>query len=297
MRAALALALLAAPAAAQEMTAAECAFVAAGVAPVAQEFGVTLPPAAVEDGWCVWRDLLWETGAEYGQRVRVERLALRGEALERVLAFGLPGSLSVVVDGLSVGVKMPMAQLDWVYGVQARRNRIDLDVEALLEPGGRAVRIVRAEADFPGENRVALTARATGPDFTALAGGLGGLEVPEAVLTVQTNGLFEQYALIPLATWWLPAEGDMAAAFAGVQAGMLAAAETLPVGWEAGARAELAEAVAALPAPSGTLTLRVTGAGPLPAEWLPGPAGAPQPDWAAALAGVTLGVTWTPEGD
>lgn len=296
-----ALMLGAAPTLAQDMTPADCASVAQALGPALADLGVTGAALAAEDGWCVARRAGWETDGDYGQRFTAETLRLRGSGLDRLARFGLPDRLDLEVDNLSVGAKLPDALMSWVFEVQGRRNRIDLELSLAFDPAARTLTVARASADFPGDNRIALTATLSGVDFSdpdkAMVS-MGALTVPEARLEIETNGLFEWWALMPLATMWLPPEGDIDAAMDGVKAQMTGYLNGLPDIFAEGGREALIAAIGDLPAPSGTLTVTLSaGENRLPGlAWMFLMEGV-RADWPAELDGLEIGAAWvrTPE--
>jgi hypothetical protein len=302
VRAGLAAALLsvpfAAPLSAQDMTAAECTGLALTFAPLIDEVDAVLPAPTVDGGWCAFDGAGWETAGEFGQRISIETLRLRGAGLERLAAFGAPDRLEIEIAGLRLIPKLPDPRTAWVFEVQTRRNDTRVSLNLSFDAATRTVRLERAEAWFWPGNRVAMTAEIAGLDMTspdAMGASLAALDLRAAEVVVETSGLFEYLALMPLATQFLPEEGDIGAAAEVAKAEAIALLDTLPPAMlQPGAKDALTAAIGALPAPSGTLTLTATTGGTRLAEALAGEVLFSGGLDAEDFADVRLGAAWVP---
>lgn len=97
-----------------------------------------------------------------------------------------------------------------------------------------------------------------------------GFAVIKLDLSVVTHGLFEWYVLMALGPAFLPGEGDMQAAVAGLKAQAAAGTALLPEAtFPAGIKAAMEAVLTELPNPSGSLTLALwSGAGVGPSRVL-----------------------------
>ncbi len=284
------------------MTAADCAAFSAIAAPLAAEFAVPAPAFLPEDGWCVLHGLSVGDSPEARMHVTADSIRLRGSGLERLAAPGLPLSLDLEVAGVSVGPNVPDPVYAWAFEVMNRRNRISGGLSLTWDPEARRLQVTRAMADFPNANALSLTFTLDGMDLTAPAAAEASLAqavLREAELVVETNGLFESYVLVPFGPQYLPAEGDIEAAVAGMKAGAVAELDKLPPGLLApGAREALVAAIGDLPAPSGTLTLTLgMEDNRLAAAVVAAMDGGDAPDWSKALAGSAVGASWVRTGE
>lgn len=299
MRALALLALLAAPAAAQST---DCAALADFVAPFALNVGISLPPAVQDDGGCLWSGVTWTADGDYGQRVSVETLRLDGIGLDQLMLPQMPERIELRVTGLQVGAKVPDAVVDWALQVQGQRKRIDIDLVLTHDPVAQRLVLERLDADFPGDNRISLSWQMTGLDLTTFEtfrSTLGGLGPRQMDLVVQSNGLFEDWALMPLAPLLLT-DGDVPAQVQAARVRALEVVDTLlvmaPDLLTPGSREALSALLDDLPTPSGTLKLSMTSQPPaLPEVLLGWVIFGDSPDASSDWAGTVIDATWTKE--
>jgi hypothetical protein len=259
---------------------------------------------AGHDGWCVVERVLLDLPGSYTPDWQADRVRFRGAALDWIVdGRTLPDALDLQVEGLRLVVRSGAAQMDYLFAAQARANPIQVDLALGWEATTRSLRVDRLEIDFPGDNRIDLTARAIGVDLTtpgAAQMSVTSFAVTEVDLAVQTHGLFEWYLLTALGTMVLPPDGDMQAAEATLKAQAGSAIAALPEGtFSAASKGALTDLVAELPNPSGTLTLAMRSeAGVGPAR-LMGYAITGVPATLEAMAplldGVTMDFGWTHE--
>jgi hypothetical protein len=121
-----------------------------------------------------------------------------------------------------------MAQLDYVLEAQARAQPIA--VQVTLAWGDGILTIEDLTVDFPGANLLHLTARIDGLAMGDSPGlpRANDLRLLAADVVIQTHGLFEAYALSPLATQYLPSGGDVAGAAKALLDEMAAKLRALP---------------------------------------------------------------------
>jgi hypothetical protein len=303
----LALAVLAGPAWADDCTAFWDALTQAG----GTTSVVSGQVMALDGDWCVFEDVVLDLPGQYVPDWHAERLRLKGGFLPwltGLLVSGstggiLPDRLEVEVEDLRLVVQIDDAQMNWLFAAQARSNTIDGEIALAWDAQGRALSIETLRLDFPGDNQVVLSARASGVDLSstgAIQMSATSFAVTEADVMVQTHGLFEWYALMPLGPIVLPREGNMEAAAAGIRASLTGGVAELPEStFSAKTKANLTALIAELPNPAGTLTWSLrseTGFGP---TRVMGFAMTGVPMTIAGLAplfeGVTIDIGWTHE--
>jgi hypothetical protein len=180
---------------------------AAGAAPIG---GAAV---TARDGGCEFTDVLVDLPGEYTPDWRADRLWLAGAALPWAMgAGGPPDRLDLRVEGLRYSVTTGMAQMDYILAAQARAQPIAARLS--LAWGDGVLTIEDLTVDFPGENLLHLTARIHGLELGGSPGlpKADDLRLMAADVVIQTHGLFEAYALSPLATQYLPSDGDVAGA-------------------------------------------------------------------------------------
>jgi hypothetical protein len=263
--------------------------------------GTLVPSEAAEDG-CVIEAVKVDLEGTYTPDIVADRLTLRGPALAWVQDGSTPPDrLEMQVEGLRFVVQTGNAQMDYLMAAQAASGRIGVDLALAWSAAARNLAVERLEIDFPGENRVALTALATGVDLSTSGTAqmsVTSFAVTEIDLTVQSHGLFESYLLMAFGPAVLPLDGDMQAAERDLKAQAEAAIAALPdTSFPPASKAALREVLAELPNPSGTLTLEMrSDAGVGPAR-LMGYAMTGVPASIAGLAplldGVTFDIGWS----
>ena len=275
----------------------------ARVAEAAGIFGVVTAAGVVQQGdWCVVEAPLLDVSGRYVPDWHMDRLRFRGSALGWIAdGSGSPERLEVAVEGLRLVVQTGNAQMDWLLAAQARPNGIDALAALAWDPSAKALRLEALSLDFPGENRIEVSAVVTGVDLSstgAMQMSLAGFALTEARLHVQTHGLFEGYALMALGSALLPPEGDMEAAAEGIRADLLATVGDLPgTSFPDASKAAMAALVGEFPNPSGDLLLQLQaepGIGPVrfggyAVTGMP----AALAEAAPVFQGVTVDVDWT----
>jgi hypothetical protein len=285
---------LAAPAGAEGLV--DQAFCAALWATVQAHAGKAAPVtgAAVtaRDGGCEIADLRVDLPGEHTPDWQADRLWLAGTALPWAMgAGGPPDRLDLRVEGLRPSVTTGMAQLDYVLEAQARAQPIAVQVS--LAWGDGILTIEDLTVDFPGANLLHLTARIDGLAFGGdpVPPDLAPVRLMAADLRVETHGLFEAYLLSPLASHYLPSEGNVAAAARALRDEAAALALGLPdATFPLASRQALARLIGELPNPAGLLSVSLQADRGLALwAWTDGPA-----DAAAVADGVVVRIDWTP---
>jgi hypothetical protein len=263
---------------------------------------LSLPPAVQDDGGCLWSGVTWTADGDYGQRVSVETLRLDGIGLDQLTLPQMPERIELRVTGLQVGAKVPDAVVDWALQVQSQHKRIDIDLALTHDPVAQRLVLERLDADFPGDNRISLSWQMTGLDLTTFEtfrSTLGGLAPRQMDLVVQSNGLFKDWALMPLAPLLLT-DGDVPAQVQAARVRALEVVDTLlvmaPDLLTPGSREALSALLDDLPTPSGTLKLSMTSQPPaLPEVLLGWVIFGDSPDASSDWAGTVIDATWTKE--
>ena len=297
------IAMLAAPAAAQDSDA-PCRATWDALAALFTGMGVAVtdPPDVVGvDG-----DLCSATHLTLGgarTRVSMARLGWQGLTAETFTDLALPEALLLTVDDLRVRNPLPGSPiLGWAIDARQARDLIDLRLEATWDAQAGRLVVTEAAAEGRGDNRVVLAFALRGLYPETLrhpSPPLGDLVFEGLTAEIETNGLFERHALIPLARQILDAAPNVAPParqFAELQSAWareiraVADAQLSPRSREA-----LIEAIDALPNPSGLLTLVLSTGDGVGAEDIARLAAAEGESLAGLLSRVpqvTLAVSW-----
>ena len=226
-------------------------------------FGGLSAAGVVQEGdWCVVEGPVLDMAGQYLPDWHMDRLKVRGAALGWIADGSiLPEGLEIAVEGLRLVVQTGNPQMDWLFAAQSRPNAIAAELSLGWDPTARKLRLEGMSIDFPGDNLVEASATVTGVDLSST--GAAQMSATSFALTefdarITTHGLFEWYVLMALGPAVLPSEGDMDAAFAGVQAEAKAFVADLPgTSFPDDSKAALVAFVEALPNPSGDLTLEL----------------------------------------
>ncbi|MGI3187161.1 hypothetical protein [Nioella aestuarii] len=253
-----------------------------------------LPPnlaaAQLENGACVARDLEIVTGR---LRILVDDLRWQVEGLEALLVSGaLLNRVELSAGGVYVLAATGMPDFDYVMEAQARAGE-GISVDLLATHADGEVMLDRLHVDFPGENAIDATLQLTDVDPRAPDQAV----IRAARLEVLTRGLFETYALMPLANLLLGSSDEPEAEVARLQAETIAAIETLPEPlFDRSTRAALVMLVQDMPNPAGRVIFELQAENGLPVVQLTEDAGMlgrlPASDPLSALAGAELRVSY-----
>ncbi len=231
-----------------EMTSESCA-VSWGMMTALAELDPSSGGPTAEEGRCVVRN------AEFRlPRMRILMDEIRWEltGLEALLVSqSLLDRAEISIRGLYPVAETGMASFDYAFEAQARAHE-GISVDILVTHLDGAVMLDRFDVDFPGDN--ALSARLHLEDVQPLRPELATLH--NLHLAVTSNGLFESYALMPLATTLLsdvgPVEPQIAAHVEMVESGIAALPEEI---FPESSKQALLDVLHDLPNPTGTLTL------------------------------------------
>jgi hypothetical protein len=304
IRAAVLTLVLAGPAAAEGLAGeALCAAVWAKVGKgLAGDLTLSGRTAAVDGDWCVVETAVINLAGEYAPDWYADALRFRGSALGWFAdGEAPPDGLEVQVENLRIVVQSGNTQLDWLLAAQARAGTIDADLSLAWDAARRELQLERLNIDFPGENQVQASARVGNVDLSstgAMQMSATGFALTEADLKVTTHGLFEWYLLMTLGPLVLPQEGDMNAAADAIRTDLITDVVNLPsASFSDAAKDALLALIAALPNPSGDLTVALrseVGIGParLGGYAVTGVPGT-MAEAAPLFQGVTVDVDWT----
>jgi hypothetical protein len=272
-----------------EMTEASCA-TSWGLLSIPLGLGPDLATPRLEGEACVARDLEIVNGR---MRVVVDELHWQLDGLEALLIRGaLLDRVEIRARGVYVLANTGMADFDYVMEAQARASGgIAVDLLATHDAG--ELRLDRLHVDFPGENSIDATLHMTGVDPAAPE----AARIHAARIEVLTRGLFESYALMPLANLLLAASEDPETEVARLQAGATAAIEALPEPlFHRSTRQALAALVADMPNPAGIVVLDLQSPAGLPLSQFTEEAGLlvrlPVTDPVELLEGATLQISY-----
>lgn len=289
--------LLAGPAVADEL----CPAAWQSVTTALSAFGAASGKVRQEGDWCLVQGAVLDLEGQYLPDWHLDRLRFRGSAVTWLVdGSSAPEGLEIVVEGLRLVVQTGNAQFDWLYAAQARASMIDAEVSLAWGAKARLLRLEGLSIDFPGDNRVDLSATLTGVDLSstgAMQMSATSFALTEADLNVTTHGLFEGYLLMPLGSAFLPHEGDMAAAADAIRTELITAVVALPPSsFSDASKDALLALIMQLPNPSGELTLSLRAAPGIGPARAAGYAlvGVPQSaaDLEPLFRGVTVDVGW-----
>lgn len=207
---------------------------------------------AVEGGDCLLRDL---TVPVDSLRAHIAELRWRLTGFEALAAGGLLSQISVNATGVYVVPNIEnLPVMEYVLFAQARaHDPITISISATQDNGN--VRLSQFHIDFPGDNAIELQTTLTGVtpnDPTQI-------RLHHARVAVETNGLFEAHALMPLANLLLRPDAPIEPQVEMARRMGIGAIMALPDGiMSQDSRAELTRFVQDLPNPAGELTLELS---------------------------------------
>jgi hypothetical protein len=304
---AFALLLLTTPAMAQDLTLADCTAIMTAAQPTIAmlAFPLTVPPVTLQDGWCQLDDIVITPEGEYQPTWTIEAIRFRGAGLAALASGKPPTTLEVEVRKVDMKVTISDPDFEYLMAQQRGSLGIDVDIAAAYDPAARVLRLDRFDIDFPGPNFIGLTAQIDRIDLNSMDGmqsSVGWAGVTSLGLTVTSNGLFEEYFLMPVGDIVLmdrPQTIPPAAHVAGVIADSRATIADLPDTLiDAPSKAALDMLLAEMPNPWGTLTVNATAPQGFGSPRFMGFAmtGVPETlqDWLPVFNGVTVTATYLP---
>lgn len=254
-------------------------------------------------GWCVIEGGAFDVAAR--SRLHMETLRWRASDIARFVEDGLPPrSIEVVGDGIHVLPLTGDRVYDYLFRMQSAHTDLGFGLIARWDGVQNAVFIDESYVDFGEGNRVDLTARIDGTDFTDSASiqtSLGTMGLQSLAVKSTFDGWFERYLALPIGVGLLSdATMSPEAQVAALQQEAIVFASSLPTEiLPTVAQEALAAFITELPTPRGTLQLQLN-ADPVigAARMMPLALTATDEDMAQVVArvleGVRLLVTWSP---
>lgn len=194
------------PALSEEITAAQCALVWDETAGLRSDLGVESQGTEniyVSAQWCRldgWRNQI--DGRPYPVS-QVDSIEWRGDGLAEFADTGAtPVSFEVRIRGLRVFAQIGDPAMDYVYRTQSASNSIDLDALFTWDPKTNRFELARVFVDFPQENSIKFSAVIDNVDMSTPRGtsvNPAVISLKKLSLEIESNGLFEYYALPVLA--------------------------------------------------------------------------------------------------
>lgn len=215
-----------------------------------------------EDQLCVLGDILVRTAANYGPDIRIKRMAISGSGFEAFFADMTPLRTAIVdIDDLQVLPRVGDPVYDYMLEVQQHRNLNDIDISVSWDPATNVLIMDRFEIDLPGENAISATLRVENADLSSLGAlemSLTGMAVTDLNLEVTSHELFENYLAPMLIPALLGSSGDPEQEVEEMKAMALGLLGQVPETILAAASlAAMAELMADIPHPAGTITLEM----------------------------------------
>ena len=251
-----ALLMLAGSANAQNMTPEMCS---GSVAPLTRFAGLpSVSSTVAADGRCTALDVVLYQ--DETQTLRADRVYWRLEGADRWIEDGLPPTrIEISAEGIWPEFKTGDVVLDYLLRVQNKRSGISAELVVEWDEDEDDLLLEAAFLDFGPLGYIDASAKVTGVDlgsrFALRASALIG-KLTELDIKVQSTGLFENYALLPLGTLVLRGEADPARAAAIIKAHRIddiRALESRALSEES--KDALVELVEELPNPDGILEI------------------------------------------
>jgi len=272
----------------------------AAALPLSAETGA----APAEDGRCSIERVALETG--YGLHpagFEASRMLWATEGYDPADPAALPRALSVEIEGINQLLHTGDPVFDYLLRFQMRASSTQARMDLHWDEAEQRLELERLEIDFPGQNSLSLSATLAGIDLgsvgmaqiSAMSSGLARLD-----LEIETNGLFESLALIPLGNAlidpWGAEPAEQVAQFKAAAAGWLS---DLPeANLDGASRTALLDLLDTLPNPAGTLRIRAGAEPPFGPSRFMGAAlfglAAPGGGGEQLLEGVRLSFDWQP---
>ncbi len=264
------IAALASPAAAQDMTSADCDAILAKVQGAFAAMAVSFDAAGAVGGQCVLQRVSRTADRLGGPAWQADRVAVRGAGPDGPFAqTGTLNSLSLDIRGLTISPDFPDPLPAHLVAVQPYLGEINARLGLNWDSAERSLSVSRLLVDFAGNDKLDLTARAINVDASSLTGatmGLASFLVTDADIKITSRGLFA--ALVTAAVGPTLAADDAArtAALPGIKAEATSWVSQLPdASFSTESKSALRSLVADLDDPVGTLRVKlqsVAGIGP-----------------------------------
>ena len=256
------LAALASPAAAQDMSAADCDALVTKLRDVVSSLPVTFGGGGVDQGQCVLQQVGYKSERPGGPQWQADSVAIRGASPAGPFAeTGLLTSLSIDIGGLTIAPDFPDPMPAHLAGVPPYLRGIDASVGLNWDSTDQSLSVSRLLVDFPGEDKLDLTARMINVDASSPGSAMVGLAsflVTDAEIKITSRGLFATLVTAALGPNAAADDAARKAAINGAQKDATSVISQLPgTTFSLGSKSALRTLVADLPDPVGTLRIKL----------------------------------------
>lgn len=159
--------------------------------------------AEVEDGWCIARNIQIPPRDLYEPGFSIDKAIWRGEGLGGISSNKFPTTFEFELHGFRIRHKVDEPLLDYLFEMQSNAPSagIQFRLRASRDAGARTLKLHYFDAIFPGNNRVNLNFDIESIDLSsveALQMSATSFVLRRAELMTESNGLFEQFFIMPL---------------------------------------------------------------------------------------------------
>ncbi|MBK4215128.1 hypothetical protein JJJ17_04235 [Paracoccus caeni] len=184
--------------------------------------GVSVTFEALEDGVCIYRDLVMKTGQPYGSSVVASRIRIEGDGLRWAAAYLkalalpdpearnhaltgitlMPERLKLQVTGMRQVLYTDDSYFDYALEAQSRMSMATLVLDIGWDQAAKELQLHQAGIEMPHGNMVRVSGVVKDVDLSSLATmqmSLSGFAVTELDAEIRSYGLFQAYALPMLA--------------------------------------------------------------------------------------------------
>lgn len=262
---AVALGAIAPPVMAETMREADCIAVWGMAASTLLNLGLTggelATPVVTPEG-CEVNDARFGPEDRYGLALRAERIAWGGTWFHRLATgTGLPERIVLDWQGLTFSAVTTDPTMTYLLREQSVRNGISGHFEADWSSRTKTLTIQPSGIDFPGKNGLGVRAQIEQVDASSIGGlekSAGSMAFTVFDASMTTNGLFEQYLLIPIGNALLAGSQDPEGDLRRMVEAAIGIVDGLPeTSLDIRSREALKAFLVELPHPSGTITLSV----------------------------------------
>lgn len=256
----------------------------------------TVDKITTVEGWCQLDGVRLGSMAPYSPRFQIARLSFRGEGLAGLFDFGEPPvSFDLTLEDLVVSVTIADPVMTYLIAAQAGARGIDADLSIGWQAASQTLSLHHLKLDFTGDNEITAAATVHGVDLSSAAAAqasLSTLRISAIEGSILSNGLFENYALVPLGTMVLGATEDPEARVLALKSQAAVAIAALPEPqFSAATRSALTVVLAQMPNPAGRLDFQLLSESGLGLDQLTSFALLDGPEAVAAMAGLFASVT------
>ena len=216
-------------------------------------------PSLKSDGWCAASGVSINTDSTV--EVRAQELRWRIGGFDRLQAGLPPTAISLTASGVRYVPRVDDAVMNYLFDVQFDQNDMMIDVDAFWDQSKNTVSLARARVVFDDDNSVSASGLVRDidlSDLTTLQLSVGQLAVTDVSLTVQSNGLFENFLAMPLGMAVLDGSEDPQADVDKMKSSGQQILADIPNDiLDENSATALGAVIADMPHPSGTLSLHL----------------------------------------